>query len=203
MSDLSKRGEGWTLWASQQMEIERERRNKIVMGGVALFIGVVASLYIGHQNKRIDYLTANRQMYCENSGVGLYRSTAKRPQEMVTRYAREYLNNLKQFDQRSAKINFERALSMMSPDVAAATRPTLEAQIETVRKQSLSQWITVTTEDVTEDASTYTYTATAKVGGHTGTTPLPTGVAKVTVVLRKIAPSDSRPEGLMVVESRG
>lgn len=200
---LGTRGEGWTLWASQEMEIGRQRRDKWVIVGAAVFIGLITNRYIAHLNDRIDYLTTNRQMFCENTGAGLYRSTDKRPKDMVMRFSREYMNNLKQFDTQTVRVNFDRALMMMSPEVAAAARSGLDQQIESIKKQSLSQWFTVKAEDVKEVKDGYVYTATARVGGHTGTTPIPPGLTEVTVRMRKVAPTESRPEGLVVVESRG
>lgn len=198
-----ERGEGWTLWAAQEATIARQRRDKWLLGAGAAGVLALMTLYVMHQNGRIDYLSVNRQMFCENTGTGLYRSTTTRPKAMIERFAREYLQNLKQFSPTSIEANFGRAMAMMAPEVAASSKPLLEEQRDQARRQLLSQWFEVMTESIEESPDGYTYSATGRIGGYTGTTPIKPSNVTVSVRMRKVPPTEGRPEGLMVVESRG
>lgn len=197
------RGDGWSLWASQEAEIARGRRNLIfaLLGGVLAV--VLCSFYIMHLHGRVDYLAGNRTMFCKAEGGGIYSSTDEHPEEMVMQYARRYVQNYKQFDWDGVETSFDRAMKMMAPEVAAANRGLLDEEARKAKRQYLSQYFTRGAETLEETDDGYRYTVKGRIAGFAGSTPLRPRDTTVSVRLRKITPNEARPEGLVVTSSSG
>ncbi len=194
-------GHGWSLWASQQMEISRLSRRSWLVGGAGVVVAAGMAIYIGHQNSRIDYLATNRQMYCEAAGDGLYRSTQVRPTEMLDRFVRRFVANTKQFDRDTVEANFAAARRMMAPEVAASAEPMMDAEATKVRAQGISQWFTPKDIQIRETASGYSVRVVGVIGGFAGSAVIKPSKDTVTLELRKVPATEARPEGVMVVAS--
>lgn len=203
MNEAGGKGEGWTLWASQELTIARMQRSRVFVGAAGGIVALIMGIYISHLHGRVDYLSTNQLMYCVADGEGMYRSTREIPEATILHFGQRFLANFKQYDASTVDVNFARARDMMRPDLALSYKAAMDQEAARIRRLSLSQWFTPLTESITETDTGYLYTAQGRIGGYTGSTALKPSETTVRIELQRIVPSEGRPEGLLVVKSSG
>ncbi|ULQ48331.1 hypothetical protein JN531_017000 (plasmid) [Flagellatimonas centrodinii] len=203
MNEAGGKGEGWTLWASQELAIARLQRSRVYVGAFGVVGVLILGIYITHLHGRVDYLSTNQLMYCVADGEGMYRSTRDIPEATVLNYGQRFLANFKQYDSSTVDVNFARAREMMRPDLALSYKPAMDQEAARIRRLSLSQWFTPLNETLTETEGGFIFTVQGRIGGYTGSTPLKPAETTVRIEMQRVVPSEGRPEGLLVVKSSG
>ena len=178
----------------------------LALGVLVLAFGAICSAMITsikslhEENGRLQ---RSRIMFGFPNEQGVFISSEKRPEYMVVRFAREYVNNLYNYDDVAVDENFKQVAKMMDPAIALSEAQVLSKIAQDVHSTKVSQSFARYRErPLQEDAEFYTYIVEGKVRGQLGSTPTRADEVQITVKLRKVTPTTSRAEGLVVTSMR-
>ena len=171
---------------------------------VLLVVVIVQWIVIAAQMREISALQRSRVMIGFATDDGVFVSSDRVPPAFVIRYARDFVSNLLNFDVETAARNFERARSMMTPELAMAATPALKKRLSQIRRLAIAQSFSVLTSEFRE------VPGRGWVVEFTGVLRKSVGVAQraaervvVTVHLARVAPTESHPEGMRVAKVDG
>lgn len=171
----------------------------IVFALVAGLIGSAVVMHIRSLHQEISTLERSRVMFGFPNEQGVFVSSNKRPEYMVVRFAREYVNNLYNTDEFSVEENFRQVAKMMDPSIALGEGAQLARIAQEVRSSKASQSFARYKEmPLIEDDESYTYICEGRISGHLGSTITRNNIVKITVRLKKVTPTTARAEGLVV-----
>jgi cbb3-type cytochrome oxidase subunit 3 len=173
---------------------------------VLIVVILAMGLFIYVQSQRNNtleaanaYLNDHRVMWAYMTADGTFASSDTRPKEMVSAFARQFLNDLYNYDPSAVKSNFDAALKMDDPIKAISDAENLKKDEATVSSNNLSSLFLIYQEkDLVEKDDTYIYECVARQRVETTNTLVNDTLYDVVLVLKKVPPTEARRAGLVV-----
>lgn len=188
-----------TIFARYELANTRTLTISVVVN-LMLLIGMSGLLFYSlQQNRLIEYLSTNRIMYGFATGDGSFASVDQRPESMIVRYAREALYNTYNYDKDAIVSNYEAVLAMYAHQVREPIRARMGERIQRIRREDLSQSTTVMGYKMTEHPDRYVIEFDSVVRQYILDNSIGRNDLIITVTLQKVAPTESRREGLAML----
>ena len=120
--------------------------------------------------------------------------------KVIAIFASNWLLNRNNFTPNTVKDTYERAMRYMAPELLSRTKAGLEDEISRVTRDNISSLFSLKEEPgILESAVEYKVTLTGEKALYMGKERLDTRVLRYTITLKKTAPIENNPYGLVVV----
>ena len=120
--------------------------------------------------------------------------------KVIASFASNWLLNRNNFTPNTVKDTYERAMRYMAPELLSRTKAGLEDEISRVTRDNISSLFSLKEEpELLESATEYKVTLTGEKALYMGKERLDTRVLRYTITLKKTAPIENNPYGLVVV----
>ena len=120
--------------------------------------------------------------------------------KVIASFASNWLLNRNNFTPNTVKDTYERAMRYMAPELLSRTKAGLEDEISRVTRDNISSLFSLKEEPgILESAAEYKVTLTGEKALYMGKERLDTRVLRYTITLKKTAPIENNPYGLVVV----
>ena len=120
--------------------------------------------------------------------------------KVIASFASNWLLNRNNFTPNTVKDTYERAMRYMTPELLSRTKAGLEDEISRVTRDNISSLFSLKEEPgILESAAEYKVTLTGEKALYMGKERLDTRVLRYTITLKKTAPIENNPYGLVVV----
>jgi hypothetical protein len=197
MGDTGKRYWGMT----GHYEVQGARSTLVLIIVVAV-MGLI--IYVqGDRNTKLEsaneYLNDHRVMWAYLTADGTFASSDTRPKDMVSAFARQFLNDLYNYDSGSVKSNFDAVLRMDDPAKALTDAQSLQKEEQDIGSQNISSLFLIYQEkELQEKEDSYVYECIARQRVMTTNTMVSDTVYDVVLTLKKVPPTEARRTGLVV-----
>ncbi len=119
--------------------------------------------------------------------------------EVIASFASNWLLNRNNFTPTTVKDTYERAMRYMAPELLSRTRNSLEDEISRVTRDNISSLFSLGKEpELSESSSDYKVTLTGEKALYMGKERLDLRVLRYTITLKKTAPIEANPYGLVI-----
>jgi len=119
--------------------------------------------------------------------------------KIIAIFASNWLLNRNNFTPTTAKDTYERAMRYMAPELLSRTKAGLEDEISRVTRDSISSLFSLKEEpELLESAAEYKVTLIGEKALYMGKERLDVRVLRYTITLKKTAPIENNPYGLVI-----
>ena len=119
--------------------------------------------------------------------------------KVIAIFASNWLLNRNNFTPTTAKDTYERAMRYMAPELLSRTKAGLEDEISRVTRDSISSLFSLKEEpELLESAAEYKVTLIGEKALYMGKERLDVRVLRYTITLKKTAPIENNPYGLVI-----
>lgn len=188
-----------TIFSRYEMTNARLVATSLVVNVILLLALIAVIVNSVNQQQLIGYLSANRIMYGFATEDGSFTSVERRPEVMIVRYAKEALYNSYNYDRDAIASNYNVVLAMYAHQVRQSARERMESRIRQIRQDDLSQTINIMGYKVTEHADRYEVEFDSVARQFILDSPIGRTDLMITVTVAKVAPTETRREGLAIL----
>ncbi len=119
--------------------------------------------------------------------------------KVIASFASNWLLNRNNFTPTTVKDTYERAMRYMAPELLSRTKAGLEDEMSRVTRDSISSLFSLKEEpELLESAAEYKVTLTGEKALYMGKERLDARVLRYTITLKKTAPIENNPYGLVI-----